>query len=964
MATLSSDKTYVTVQKGDTLSQIAVTYKSYTGGASYQKLAEINGISNPNRIYVGQKIYFKKSSSGGSSSSSTTAKKNSNQVYDIKFGLQSNTDNTFFATWKWDKDHTKGYKVQWSYTTGDGIEFKGEESEETWRQSTYTPPSQAIGVVFRVKPIATTHTVNKKEVDWWTAEWSPKQKTYLNDIVPPETPTAPTVELKNGKLTASLNNIADGSKQIEFQVVQNDAKVYKSGTANVVTYAASYSCDVASGADYKVRCRAIRGQLKSEWSQFSSNYDSGPGAVSEITSVKSLTSDSIRIEWSEVSNSDKSDIKYKVEYTTNKSYFDASEGNVRSTTVDAKLVHHAIITGVESGKEYFFRVRAEKGDVYSKWTAIKSLVFGKDPAAPTTWSSSTTVMYGEPLNLYWVHNSKDGSSQTKARIEVVINDVKQPYIEWINTTDEEEKDKTSVYAFPTTGTSLVNGAVILWRVQTMGITGEYGEWSVQRKIDIYDKIEVATTLTDGSSNIINNSRLRSFPLIVRASVDNSLTQKPIGYNVSILANESYETVDNIGNRKLVSEGEAVYAKQFDTESLIIRLSAGFIDLENDISYTVFVTTALSSGVIVDADPVTFTVAWTEHQYQPNAEITIDEANYSAAIRPYCESNEYEYHKVATSANVITRSSEIFSNTAVDGMDSVYTETEEKVLLYKKADGSIGYYCIEYVNAAGVPIDPVYYQVVKSDNYVKDTVINPTILTTVYTKTGEEVFLGIFNSVESLYCMVNKSTLIDGISLSVYRREYDGNFVEIATDLNNTRKTFVTDPHPSLDYARYRIVAIEESTGAVSYYDVPGYPVGGSAIILQWDDVWSNFDTNENDIPEEPSWAGSLLKLPYNVDISPNTNPDVEFVEYIGRDNPVAYYGTQVGETDTWNTDIPATDDETLYALRRLQKWMGDVYVREPSGSGYWANVKVSFGKKHCETTIPVTINVTRVEGGI
>ena len=44
--------------------------------------------------------------------------------------------------------------------------------------------------------------------------------------------------------------------------------------------------------------------------------------------------------------------------------------------------------------------------------------------------------------------------------------------------------------------------------------------------------------------------------------------------------------------------------------------------------------------------------------------------------------------------------------------------------------------------------------------------------------------------------------------------------------------------------------------------------------------------------------------------------------------------------------------------------MGDVYVREPSGVGYWASISVSFGIKHCEVTIPVTLNITRVEGGI
>lgn len=70
----------------------------------------------------------------------------------------------------------------------------------------------------------------------------------------------------------------------------------------------------------------------------------------------------------------------------------------------------------------------------------------------------------------------------------------------------------------------------------------------------------------------------------------------------------------------------------------------------------------------------------------------------------------------------------------------------------------------------------------------------------------------------------------------------------------------------------------------------------------------------------------------------------------------------MGETGSWNTVIDANDSETLYALRRLKKWMGNVYVREPSGIGYWANVKVSISRTHCEVTIPISLNITRVEG--
>lgn len=235
-----------------------------------------------------------------------------------------------------------------------------------------------------------------------------------------------------------------------------------------------------------------------------------------------------------------------------------------------------------------------------------------------------------------------------------------------------------------------------------------------------------------------------------------------------------------------------------------------------------------------------------------------------------------------------------------------------------------------------------------------------------TDTGDNVFVGILNEVEIYFCVTQatEAKLVQDILLSVYRREYDGSFQELATELENNREAYITDPHPSLDFARYRIVATTKSTGAVSYYDVPGYPVNEKAIIIQWDDEWTTFDTyGSEDELAEPPWSGSMLKLPYNIDISDSNNADTSLIEYIGRKRPVSYYGTQIGETSTWNAEIEKSDIETLYTIRRLATWMGDVYVREPSGSGYWANISVSYSQKHLGLTIPVTFNITRVEGG-
>lgn len=811
-----------TVVKGDTLSELAVKFNT-----TVSNLVKLNGIKDPDFIVVGQKL--KLSGSAAETSTNTTSRPTINV-----FGLQSNTDRTMYATWTWSKSNTDHYETYWYYDTGDGVWFIGSNSDVKDNQCTYTAPSNAKRVKFKVKAVSKTRTVNNKETSYWTAGWS-TEKSYDFSNNPPTAPSTPSVKIEKYTLTAELKNLDVNATDIQFQIVKNDTSVFKTGTAKIKTNSASYSCSVTAGDKYKVRCRSFRGKVYSDWSEYSDNISTIPSTPSGIKTIKASSETSVYLEWPAVTSA----TSYDIEYTTKKEYFDGSD---QTTTVSSIEYTHYEKTGLETGQEYFFRVRAVNSVGQSGWSGIKSIVIGKDPAPPTTWSSTTTVITGEPLTLYWVHNSEDGSSQTLAELELYIDGVGNTYT-IKNSTEEDEKDKTSSYAIDTS--EYLEGTTIQWRVRTAGITKAYGEWSTQRTVDIYAPPTLELALKDSLGNAIET--LTAFPCYV-SGLAGPNTQLPIGYHLAVISNETYETVNNVGDRKIVNKGESVYSKYFDTsDPLLVELSASNIDLENNISYTLTCTVSMDSGLSAESS-IDFTVSWTDVEYEPNAEIGIDEEAYTASIRPYCE-DEY-----------------------------------------------------------GIPIE--------------------------------------------------------GVTLSVYRRDFDGGFTELAVGLNNTSDTYITDPHPALDYARYRIVATTVATGAVSYCDVAGYPVGGKAIILQWDEAWSSFNTLNEDEIEQPSWSGSMLKLPYNVDVSDSHNNDVALIEYIGREHPVSYYGTQKGETASWSTEIPADDEETLYGLRRLAIWMGDVYVREPSGSGYWASVKVSFSQKHCALTIPITLDITRVSGGV
>lgn len=913
MAKLSSDHSYVTVEKGDTLSGIASnpTFKQYmASGATYKTLAAINGISNPNVIHIGDKIYLKSKTS--SSSSSSTKKTSMTKPVIKKFGLQSNADNTIFATWDWDKSSkTENYKTMWYYATGDGVWFVGSDSTTNYKQSTYSIPSNAKKVKFKVKPISKTHKVTKTDSKtkkktttsekYFTEKWS-SEKTYIvkEEEEKPETPSVPTVTItEKNKLTVRVDNIKSDAKEIEWYIVKDDKSKIYNKTDTIKTTTASHTLTVDAGGNYKARCRAIsKNKIYSEWTDYSNNVPSFPSAPKEITKLKADSTTSVSIYWSKVSTAK----SYTIEYTQKKGYFDSSPDNVQTKTIEAPT-YNAQITGLESGKEYFFRVRATNDAGDSGYTAIKSIVLGKKPSAPTTWSSTTTAVLGEKVYLYWTHNSEDGSSQTYANLEItrIFADVTTTEtISVKNSTAEDEKDKTSVFVIDTS--TYKEGVEIKWRVQTKGIHAAYSDWSILRTIDIYAKPTLNLSVTDVKGKMLET--LTSFPFYVEA-IPGPETQAPIGYHVEIIANSGYETVDAIGNPMVVSEGDAIYSNFFDVsnQKLLLELSAQHLDLENGIPYTIKCIVAMDSGLTAE-DSADFTVAWTDEEYAPNARINIDYGELTAAINPYCEVREVIYHVVTLSSGVYTKTSTI--------VNSVYGELVEGAT----------------------------------------------------TTTGEDVYYGSDDEGNDIYyCEVETVTEIDGVMLSVYRREYDGRFVEIMTGITDNN-TFAVDPHPALDYARYRIVAITTDTGAVSYTDLPGVGIGESAIIIQWAEEWSSYNTFNEDELAESEHTASTLRLPYNVDVSDSNDPDVSLVEYVGRSHPVTYYGTQLGEKSTWSTEIPKTDVETLYALRRLRNWMGDVYVREPSGSGYWANIKVKYDLKHKDLTIPVTFDVTRVEGGM
>lgn len=919
-----------TVKKGDTLSEIAVTYHT-----TVSKLLALNpDITNKDLIYIGQVIVV------SGDANTKTSNKSLKKAVITNFGLQSKNsgDDTLFATWAWDAEHTDHYEVRWKYGTGVGVGFIGNQSDVTVKQSVYSgAPESAINVTFQVRPVSKTYKDSKdNDVKYWVADWSTAKKYYFKNS-PPDKPSAPTVEIEDSKLTAKLNytDSQNRAKKIKFQVVKNNKTVFSTGDATLKTEYASYSCKIDPGSEYKVRCQAISEVAKSDWSDYSSNTMSAPAASEGIHVLYALSSTSVGISWRKVKNA----TGYEVEYTNIRRYFDSNPSGVSSVSIDS-VVAHAEITGLTAGYEYFFRVRAKNDKGSSPWTPIKSVTVGEAPSPPTTWSSTSTVISGDPLNLYWVHNSADDSRQSGAELELNVGGNVTTYkiVHGTCLTTSITADK--VVQLPKF--TLTDGAVVKVLMTfantvtnpTLNVnkTGAIAIESVNSDSCYWpDNSLVTFTYSGNKWNMIEYNSEESSNSY---SVDTSACSE--GTQIKWRVRTSGILEDASGNRIFsdwsIQRTVDVYTQP--TLTLVAADSSGVsLGTETEIDTEgVTVVTPLKSfpfTVLATADPNTQTPIG-YHLTITSTEIyeTVDNIGNSKIVNSGEEiyskyfdivSNPF---KVGFSASDVNLDNNItYKITCVVSMDSGLTAENSTEFIVEWQDD-------EYYTNAEV-------------GYDAETCT---------------AFIG-------PYCQDENGTLVNDVTLAVYRREFDGGFTEIASGLNNSDNVYVTDPHPSLDYARYRVVAISNSTGAVAYYDVPGAPTNEKSVIIQWDEDWTNFDIMSEDPFDQPTWSGSMLKLPYNIDVTDDHKPDVELIEYIGREHPVSYYGTQVGHSAKWNVSIPKSDIETLYMLRRLAAWMGDVYVREPSGSGYWANITVSFSQKHCELVIPVTLSVVRVEGG-
>lgn len=836
--------------------------------------------------------------------------------------VQSGTDRTLYITWGAPKNtsHIDYYAVQWSYAVGNTYDVKGKNKKATsttlgntsywsasmiaknhnnlqWfdedekkvthsstvqKISIYTVPDIAISARVKVKPVSKLKK-NKKD-HYWSGAWSDTYyRDYENKPVITVPPT-PNVTVNGNVITARIENYRDSNaKYIYFQMIEDDTKQVETGMPSIDTATSTsvtfVSTKATAGHKYKVRAQAFSVDKKyySEWSDYSSNVLTTPSLDSKTSfTVQALTSTSVRASWKVSTTGNLNG--YYIKYATEAWMFNNDDvGKVESNTGSAQ------ITGLEAGKKWIFRLYGKNTDgEESKNYIERTAVLGTKPGVPTAWSETSTAEAGETTTVYWVHNSEDGSKETKALVYfelfkpgVTTFDTEHAYkknsFEVIKPTTtpspyssgDSEQNSISSFTFRPGAadgsdtswffSDLTDGCTIQWYVFTWGAIDTPSEHSTAKQIKVYAKPALSVTLPLDNTTYPFNFEFNSWPD----------TTNVVSYDVKITSGDRYVTEDASGRTRIVGEGEAVYSKIIIPEdptnhTYNFVLTAGDAILENQIPYVVTVTVSLSNG-LSETTSVAFSPEFVDdEEFVIGCEIDYDDEDRTATISPYAVVD--------------------------DDMDKQYYE------------------------------------------------------------------------------------YIPNVELAVYRLEYDGNLKLIQDGIENDGTMFIVDPHPALDVPRYRIVATNTSNGTSAFEDFEGEETEETSIIIQWDEEWGNYKlTPEEEELEgelaEPVSTGHMLVLPYNIKVSDSNSPDVSFANYIGRKHPVSYYGTHMGTKTSWSSDIPKTDTETLFMIRQLAAFMGDCYVREPSGIGYWAQVNVNYSRDYDSMIIPVSLDITRVDGG-
>ena len=901
----------------------------------------------------------------------------SDRVSNLKIEKATSQENSVLASWSYPSspDHFKDFKVTWYF----GITDNG---RDVWQSSETTINSHSIHnnlvqipsydltrvktvrVYVEVTPEASNKKVakyNKKGKKTGTTNepaWKGvKQKSStlpiaLRSMYTPSVPPVPTVTKVGDKLKVSITNYlpeTSHAASVRLQCRLNESDSNKvSHVINLKNGTATYtSGKMTDGVAYQWRAIGysdLNGNgIHSGASEWSGVIVNKPNSLREnsfimqtakrensndTTPIPNLVIKDYNNKWRYIDSyvimwsADPNDIKYNSPKGGQKEFSKGDpvkEGGKFFWQTDHVYVRCYLPEITEyaraNNNTVYVYVRAKYGESYSDYQ--KDVRFyvkynaGTKPLPPTVWTSKSTYTDDEKISINWVNNTTDGSFQSEYDLEITYFNVVR-HITKTTSVPLGESEPTYSISFNT-----INDITKLFNDYPGFENMNPGTYNIRYRLRVKCQYGIETPSVGWSDWTV----YKEFVAYQRPKLEfehyglRSWYWDPFDFRYDTI----YTAYDG---SPFPSDPD--YLEHFPIFIGVVSSPVPQMGLEYS-----FTITALNDYETLDYDGNTRKINSGEVVY----------TKISPPTRKYWGDDTGNYCLVRIDAwDILLENGIQYLLTATVTMDSGLTAQTSTTFTTRFEDAS-------FLPDADIVVDDELYTA-----YIEPKLLEPEL------EPGEEPLQ------------------LEDVVFNIFRRNYDGTMTEIAKALNGDDVISVVDPHPALNGASYRIIGMSKKTGEIQYVDKPGQEFSEKPIIIQWDDNWQPYDLLEDYIDEAEDekdlmlygqgYQGNILKLPFNIDISNGYDIDKELVSYIGRENPVSYYGTAKGETMSLSTEIPKSSADIIYGLRKLSRYAGNCYIREPNGTGYWANVTVSFNINHLEVKVPVSITATRVEGGI
>lgn len=947
------------------------------------------------------------------------------QVKSFTVSLLTGSDTACVAKWKWSKTHTDHFEFVWEYynTKKNGWVQGGTSNVGTAKtggyfQHTFNAPSDLSATKVRasVKPVA-QKTKNEKYKDskgktqtrqvlWWTAGKRTCTAIALPGTVPaPNSPGKPTVTLVGDTITVTFDYTDDKANQLIVEKA-TDTQTYAAAVTLNKTTNGRYSWQDKNASRghtyyYRVYAKNSTSGKTSQRGPYETIEHKPANMTALAASLSSLNTQdgngAVKLSWKD---SGKLRGTIEVEYAPYDVWATSSTDKSKQTFTanpDSKGVTSVIVTGLERGKTWYFRVRRKNANnLYSEYAktsagaytvsisvvapATAVFALGRPNVSAVTDMTRVTSERGS-VKFEW----EGGPWTTGHRCEVQYTELAENYagnaIDSISTATLEYEDSSNT------------------RVITVSNLDRGKTWYFRLRIVTDDDISNWATIATGAwreSESIARVTLSPAPQVTGTETLNAPTCSTTPTSCVIGDSVMLAWTHNSEQGSTQTAYELQISEQEPGGAATVRTVTGgeTTAYELDTSGYGDGTTVTWRVRTVGVDPEVLS-PWSRTQMMrawcaPVATATISElveavlssfpftvtadasgtSDENAPIMWWAEiAAAVAYDGIgADGADMTVAAGDVLwrheSNASQDGFDastlSVEVGANEVALMAGETYSlRVGCYTSQGLRGEAAPVTfgvewsgavPDPSMTLEFDRQDYCCYAFPVCETVTEVDDGE----GNISEVTSL---------TENVTLAVWRIEDDDTTTLVADGIANDGESYVIDPHPSGGTQWYRVVARSTTSGLQSSIDQP-VECTIPFFVIQWDERWTvpQDDGGEVDVQAETRYTGNVLELPYNIQVDERHEPDVALREYLGRRWPVSAYGTQLGESATWKCDVRKDDAETMALIRRLMAWRGDCYVRDPTGNGYWANIgDVRVSHSYDTFATSVSFDVTRVE---